>query len=228
MTHSDPDVVRHKGETPVNTITVLGSGRVGSVLARALAHAGSKVVVGVRNPDAAHAAWTGPAVTFVDVPTALTRSKVIVNATPGDTTLARLTALEGDLAGKTLVDVSNATVRGSDGMPGGLVYPGSSLGERLQAALPRTAVVKTLNTMLFSVMVEPTALSTPPTAFISGDDPEAKAVVRGLLETLNWETQWILDLGGIETARETEAFAAMVPSLLRTFGFTPFALSIAR
>lgn len=212
----------------MTSITVLGAGRVGTVLATALAHHGRDVVVGVRDPEPVRAAWTGPAATFLDVPAAIGRSDLIVNATPGDTSLERFAALAEQLSGKTLVDVSNATTRSSDGLPGGLLYTGSSLGERLQSALPRTHVVKTLNTMLFSAMTAPSSLGSTPTVFLSGDDSGAKARVRELLTDVGWTEDWMLDLGGIETARGTEALAVLVPSVLRTLGFVPFAVAIAR
>lgn len=212
----------------MSTITILGAGRVGTNLATALAAASRDVVIGARDPERTRATWAGPAVTITDIRDAISRSGVVVNATPGDSSLERLVALESELAGKTLVDVSNATTRGVDGMPGGLVYADSSLGERLQRALPRTSVVKTLNTMLFSAMTAPTALGTAPTVFLSGDDVHAKAAVRELLADLGWRDQWVLDLGGIESARGTEALALLVPSLLGALDFAPFALSIAR
>ncbi|WP_280365088.1 NADPH-dependent F420 reductase [Nocardia wallacei] len=102
---------------------------------------------------------------------------------------------------KILIDIANATVDGPDGLPAGLLYPGSSLAEQLQAALPDTHVVKTLNTMLYTVMTAPSILTRAPTVFLSGDDAQAKQVVAGLLTDLGWHQEWITDLGGIETAR---------------------------
>lgn len=212
----------------MSTLTILGSGRVGTALATALASAGRSVVIGARDPEQRERTWTGPAVRVADVREAIDASDIVINATPGDTSLERLSAFADELAGTTLVDVSNATVRGDDGMPGGLVYPGSSLGEQLQAALPRTSVVKTLNTMLFSAMTAPAALGTAPTVYLSGDDAEAKERVRGLLADLGWDSAWMLDLGGIHTARGTESIALLVPSLVGALGFAPFAVSIAR
>jgi predicted dinucleotide-binding enzyme len=212
----------------MNSITILGSGRVGTALATALSLAGRQVVVGTREPDRLRASWAGPAIEVTDVRDAIDRSDVVINATPGDTSVERLTARADELSGKTLIDVSNATTRGDDGMPGGLVYEGSSVGELLQAALPRTAVVKTLNTMLFSAMASPGTLASAPTVFLSGDDSEAKDRARDILSALGWDERWMMDLGGIQTARGTEAFALLVPSLLGTLGFAPFALSIAR
>jgi 8-hydroxy-5-deazaflavin:NADPH oxidoreductase len=113
-------------------------------------------------------------------------------------------------------------------MPGNLCYPNSSLAEHLQQALPNTHVVKTLNTMLFTVIVDPHSLSTPPTAFLSGNDGDAKATVTKLLGDLGWPTDWSLDLGDITTARGTEAVILLVPHILRTRGFAPFALTITK
>ncbi|WP_042374509.1 NADPH-dependent F420 reductase [Streptacidiphilus neutrinimicus] len=198
----------------MTTIAVLGNGRVGGNLAAALNRAGHQVTVAGREPGAAAKA-------------ALT-AEVVINATPGAGSLERLAALRAELQGKILVDVSNATTDGPDGLPADLLYHGSSLAEQLQEALPGTSVVKTLNTMLFPVMTAPDTLTQPPTAFLSGEDPQAKQTVRELLTDLGWRTEWITDLGGIRTARATEAAILFVPHVIRSSGFAPFAISIAR
>ncbi|WP_329264968.1 NAD(P)-binding domain-containing protein [Streptomyces sp. NBC_01478] len=198
----------------MTTIAVLGNGRVGSSLATALTRAGHEVTVADRSPGAA--------------PNAARTAQVVINATPGDSSLDRLVALREELRDKILVDVSNATVDGPDGLPADLLYPGSSLAEQLQASLPETRVVKTLNTMLFTVMTAPATLTQAPSAFLSGEDPQAKQTVRELLTDLGWRKEWITDLGGIRTARATEAAILFVPHVIRSTGFTPFALSIAR
>ncbi|MBL1087657.1 NAD(P)-binding domain-containing protein [Streptomyces actinomycinicus] len=198
----------------MSTIAVLGNGRVGGNLATALTRAGHEVTVADRAPGAA-------------ADTARS-AQIVINATPGAGSLERLITLREELRDKILVDVSNATVDGPDGLPAALVYPGSSLAEQLQDALPETRVVKTLNTMLFPVMTAPATLTQTPTAFLSGDDPLAKQTVRELLIGLGWHKDWISDLGGIQTARATEAAILFVPHVIRSTGFTPFAISIAR
>ncbi|MFI6847794.1 NAD(P)-binding domain-containing protein [Kitasatospora sp. NBC_00085] len=198
----------------MSTIAVLGNGRVGGNLAAALTRAGHQVTAVDREPGAAaDAART---------------AQIVINATPGAGSLERLAALREELHGKILIDVSNATTDGPDGLPADLIYPGSSLAEQLQEALPETRVIKTLNTMLFPVMTAPAALTQTPTAFLSGDDPQAKQTVRELLTDLGWSKEWITDLGGIRTARATEAAILFVPHVIRSSGFTPFAISIAR
>ncbi|WP_043467901.1 NADPH-dependent F420 reductase [Kitasatospora sp. MBT66] len=198
----------------MTTIAVLGNGRVGGNLATALTRAGHQVTAVDRSPGEAAAAARA--------------AGIVINATPGAGSLERLAALREELHGKILVDVSNATTDGPDGLPADLLHPGSSLAEQLQEALPGTRVVKTLNTMLFPVMTAPAALAQAPTAFLSGDDPQAKQTVRELLTDLGWRTEWITDLGGIRTARATEAAVLFVPHVIRSEGFTPFAISIAR
>ncbi|MFJ1587504.1 NADPH-dependent F420 reductase [Streptomyces sp. NPDC088197] len=214
----------------MTTIGILGAGRVGTHLANKLSAAGHQVTLGGRTPveTAARAAGTAPTVAFADQPTAARGADIVINATPGDSSLERLTGLRAELSGKILVDVSNATRDAEDGLPGDLCYPGSSLAEHLQAALPDTRVVKTLNTMLFMVMTAPEILATPPTAYVSGDDEDAKKTVNGLLADLGWRPAWIEDLGGIRTARAAEAMILVVPHVLRRNGFTPFAVSLAR
>ncbi|MFD0259304.1 NADPH-dependent F420 reductase [Kitasatospora indigofera] len=198
----------------MTTIAVLGNGRVGGNLATALTRAGHEVTVADRTPGAAaDAART---------------ARIVINATPGAGSLERLADLRAELRGKILVDVSNATVDGPDGLPADLIHPGSSLAEQLQEALPETHVVKTLNTMLYPVMTAPAMLTQAPDAFLSGEDPQAKQTVHDLLLDLGWRKEWITDLGGIRTARATEAAILFVPHVIRSGGFAPFAISIAR
>ncbi|MFI0485308.1 NADPH-dependent F420 reductase [Actinomadura sp. 9N215] len=211
----------------MTNIAILGSGRVGGTLAAKLAEAGHDVTIGSRNAADVASGWAGKPVTVTGTAAAVEAAQVVVNATPGDTSVERLGALRDALAGKILVDVANASVRRPDGMPGGLVYPGGSLAEHLQEALPDTKVVKTLNTMLFTVMVDPHSLKVPPTAFLSGDDADAKATVAGLLGDLGWPADWIEDLGGVATARGPETIMLIVPSILRNHGMVPFALNVA-
>ncbi|MFG2298699.1 NADPH-dependent F420 reductase [Streptomyces sp. NPDC048603] len=198
----------------MTAIAVLGNGRVGGKLAAALTRAGHEVTVADRTPGAAA--------------DAARRARIVINATPGAGSLERLAALRDELRGTLLVDVSNATTDGPDGLPADLLYPGSSLAEQLHEALPETHVVKTLNTMLFPVMTAPAALTQTPTVYLSGEDPGAKRTVRELLTDLGWHDEWITDLGGIRTARATEAAILFVPHVIRSSGFAPFAISITR
>ena len=210
-----------------STIAVLGTGNVGSVLAGALARAGHAVTAGSRDPARRAATWTVP-VPLTGLAEAAEYADVVVNATPGHESVRLLSPLAPQLAGAVLVDVANAVEQGPDGFATALRYPGSSLAEELQRALPDTRVVKTLNTIgPAEAMVTPAALTIPPSAFLSGDDDTAKATVAALLGDLGWHRDQILDLGGLDTAGVTEAFVLLVRPLVRALGPAPFALTVA-
>jgi 8-hydroxy-5-deazaflavin:NADPH oxidoreductase len=210
----------------MSTITILGSGRVGSNLAAHLARAGHNITIGTRNPTDPRPTWATPDMTITDHVAAIGASEIVINATPGESTVERLSGLTEELAGRILIDVANAVSHDSAGGVT-LVYPNSSLAEQLQQALPGTRVVKTLNTMLFSVMTDPHVTKTAPVAFLSGNDDDAKAVSIALLGDLGWPTEWIENLGDITTARGPEAFMLLVPSIARNRGMVPFAMSLA-
>ena len=168
-----------------------------------------------------------PQLGVATVADAVGQAEIVIDALPGDIAVATLKPHADALHGKVLIDVANATTHGLDGRPGGLAYPGSSLAEELQTALPNTKVVKALNTMLFPVMTRPAMLENA-NVFLSGNDEEAKQRVRQLLAGLGWADEAIQDLGGVASARAVEAFILLVPHMLKTYGMKPFAMAIAR
>jgi predicted dinucleotide-binding enzyme len=211
-------------------IAVLGTGTVGRTLAGALSGLGHSVVIGTRNPQATFGRPSPDAMgrppfsewhtanqqisveTFAE---AAAGSELVVNATNGGGSLEALAAAgTANLAGKVLMDVSNA-LDFSRGMPP-LLNPVNtdSLGEQIQRAFPQARVVKTLNTMNAGIMVDPGRLAEGDhSVFVSGDDADAKQTVTGILETLGHRD--VIDLGDISTARGAEM---MMPVWLRLYG----------
>ncbi|MGH3263987.1 MAG: hypothetical protein ACRDNS_18565 [Trebonia sp.] len=108
-----------------------------------------------------------------------------------------------------------------------LVYPNSSLGEKLQAALPAARVVKTLNTAAMAVLTEPESLP-PSSVFLSGDDGEAKAAVAGLLTDFGWAEVAIIDLGSIPSARGPEHYFLMFAALMQALRGPQFNIRVVR
>jgi predicted dinucleotide-binding enzyme len=132
--------------------------------------------------------------------------EVLINATSGTGSLAALQAAgPAPLKGKILLDVSNP-LDFSRGFPPSLtVCNTDSLAEQIQRAFPDARVVKSLNTVNASVMVQPALVPGDHNLFLSGNDPEAKASVTGYLsEWFGWKRQNILDLGDITSARGAE------------------------
>ncbi len=199
-------------------VGVLGTGMVGITIATKLVRLGHEVMLGSRTPDNEKAvAWAEEVGatngTFAD---AAAFGELVFNCTAGVGALDALEAAGADnLAGKTLVDVSNP-LDFSQGMPPTLtVCNTDSLGEQIQRAYPDTNVVKSLNTMNCLVMVDPSLVPGEHDVFVCGDDAGAKAEVTELLGSFGWPAGAILDLGDISAARGTEMF---LPLWLRTFG----------
>jgi predicted dinucleotide-binding enzyme len=200
-------------------IAVLGTGHMGRTLGAGLIAAGHDVVFGSRDPSRA---TDLPAHAYGHVQ-AIAGSDVVVNAIAAEHSLATLTALRDSLAGRMLIDIGNAVDEHLD-----LIYPDSSLGERLQQALPDTRVVKTLNTVGGPIGVNPTLLSAPTNVFLSGDDDATKGVVEGLLTDLGWAADRQIDLGGITTARAVEHYFLFFAALIGALRTPTFNIAITR
>ena len=133
----------------------------------------------------------------------------MVNATAGVSSLVALEAAGRDnLSGKVLMDVANPIA--AYGPPILLDPVGDdSLAERIQRTFPEARVVKALNTVTASVMVDPAALPGSHDVFMAGDDGDAKATVRSLLQETGWAAENIRDLGGISSARGLEMYLVL-------------------
>lgn len=223
-------------------IAVLGTGMVGRAIGGRLSELGHQVAIGTRDPQATLARtgsdqmgnppfsiWAGrhPGVRLSTFAEAAAGAELVVNATNGAAALDVLgLAGEATLAGKVLVDVSNP-LDYSHGMPPTLfVKDTDSLGEQLQRTFPAARVVKTLNTLNADLMVHPNTLPEPTTVFVSGEDPEAKVVVTGLLRSFGHTD--VIDLGGIETARGPELWLPLWLGLMGSLGTAAFNLRIVR
>lgn len=199
---------------------VLGTGVVGETIGRRLVDLGHEVKLGSRSATNEKAsAWaksSGSRASHGTFADAAAFGELLFNCTKGEASLDALKAAkEENLNGKVLIDISNA-LDGSKGFPPTLsVVNTDSLGEQLQRAFPKMRVVKSLNTMNCSVMVNPRALADTSTVFVSGNDSAAKDSVRGVLSEFGWQPGEIVDLGDIMTARGPEMY---LPLWLRTYG----------
>lgn len=213
-------------------IAVLGTGMVGQRIAGKLVSLGHEVMMGSRTAGNEKAvAWVEQAGggasqgTFAD---AAGFGELVFNCTAGVATLEALQAAGADqLADKILLDLSNP-LDFSQGFPPRLsVCNDDSLGESIQRAFPRAKVVKTLNTMANSIMVDPGSVPGDHVVFVSGNDAEAKGVVtRFLKDQFGWRE--VVDLGDISTARGTEAWLLLWTRLFGALGTAEFNLQLVR
>ena len=155
--------------------------------------------------------------------------EVVVNATNGLVSIEALAAAgHQNLAGKVLLDVANP-LDFSDGFPPRIAQPdGRSLAEQIQATFPDLRVVKTLNTMNATVMIDPRSLASHHSVFVAGDDHDAKQVASTLLGSLGWEPDEILDAGGLVAARGLELYLPLWLSLMGSLGSPTFNIHVVR
>jgi 8-hydroxy-5-deazaflavin:NADPH oxidoreductase len=196
-------------------IGVLGTGMVGRAISGKLAELGHDVKVGSRTEG-------DGAVVFAD---AAAHGEILFNCTNGAASLDALAAAGAEkLAGKPLIDVSNAL----DGSGGLFVDTSDSLGERIQAAFPDARVVKALNTVNCSLMVDPSLVPGDHVVFVCGNDDGAKAQVTSLLGELGWPAERVLDLGDITAARGPEHYLMLWLRLWRAVGGPQFNIAVHR
>jgi len=212
-------------------IAVFGTGVVGQTLAEKLSSLGHQVKIGTRdigetmarsNPDnygrPPFKVWQAEhtAVTLGTFKEAAAFGELIVNALNGSGTIPALEqAGKANLTGKVMIDISNP-LDFSKGFPPSLFVSNTdSLAEQIQRAFPELKVVKSLNTLNASLMVNPALLSEDHTVFMNGNDSGAKAKVKEILQSFGWKEHNIIDLGNITTARGTEQ---LLPIWVRLYG----------
>ena len=225
-------------------ITVLGTGMVGQVMAEKLISLDHEVIMGTRKVQETlsrtksdqrtgktfsewHKEYPGIILSnYEELPD---DSELYINATSGGGSLEALSAVgHSKLSGKVLIDISNP-LDFSQGFPPTLwVCNDDSLAERIQREFPETQVVKSLNTMNCSIMVEPSLITGDHNVFMNGNEDSAKAKVKSLLMEFGWKESNIIDMGDISTARGTEMILPIWVRLYGSYGHGNFNFHIAK
>ena len=190
------------GSAWAEIIAMIGTGEVGSALGPEFAAQGHEIVYGSRNPDRDSVrelvARTGGSASATNQADAVAGADIVVLAVPWYA-VEEVVANIGDLSGKIVIDPTNPRMVGDDGLRDFAVDPSNA--EWIQRWAPQSRVVKAFNTMGWETMVDPDSTGGPVTVPIVGDDPEAKAVVSGLIEGMGLEP---VDLGPVRYAHVVE------------------------
>jgi hypothetical protein len=180
-------------------VAIIGAGNVGKALGTSLARAGHEVTLAATTPDSARAAAgeigahaAGSAVEAVgDAP-------VIILAVPYVTAGESVASEIADVAaGRVVIDATNPVKLDYSG----LATNGSSAAEEFQKRLPEATVVKAFNTVFATNQANP---SRQIDGYVAGDDPEAKATVMSLVESMGFTP---VDVGPLRAARHLEGMA---------------------
>jgi predicted dinucleotide-binding enzyme len=214
-------------------IGILGTGMVGETIGAKLVKNGHSVKLGARQAGKAEAkAWVsaqGALASEGSFADAAAFGELVFHCGKGALGLEIAEAAgEANLAGKVLVDLTNP-LDFSKGMPPSLTVPSTdSMAERVQAKLPRTKVVKALNTLSCSLMVQPGLVPGDHNLFVCGNDLNAKETVKSLLSRdFGWAPAQLLDLGALSSARGLEAMVLAWVSIMASLGHTNFNWHIA-
>ena len=190
-------------------IAVVGSGTVGTGLARAWSGLGHSVVIGSRSPDSERVvelvASLGNGVSAGGLAESVTDAHVIVLAVPWSAAEASIAAL-GDLSGRVIIDATNPFI---DGLNLGIGHDDSG-GEQIARWATGAHVVKALNIvdarLLDGKKLDDREISIP----ICGDDKNAKSVVSGLVSELDFD---VIDAGKLEISRLLEPLCLLMIKL---------------
>ena len=190
-------------------IGIIGSGVVGQTLGTKFAQLGYETKVGTRDPQklVEWAARVGPCGSVGTPDEAAVFGELLVLATRwgnGATVNAIQVANPANFAGKVVIDITNPLDL-SSGTPALAVGHTDSAGETVQRLLPNARVVKALNIVSATTMVNPAQSGGDPDMFIAGNNADAKNAVTDILTQFGWKS--VIDLGGIESARYLEPLA---------------------
>lgn len=169
-------------------IGIIGSGNVGSALARALRSTGNNVrAVSAATRDVAQAAAWGDVILLAVPFSAI--DDVVKEAGPA-------------LAGKIVIDATNALDQ-SMNLAVGFTTSGA---EELQRKLPDARVVKAFNTVFAQHMDFGRLRDQLLTAFVASDDADAKEAVMEIAQEIGFDP---VDAGSLKNARLLEPLASL-------------------
>ncbi len=164
-------------------ITIVGKGSMGDAIGSVFAAGGSDVSYVTRG-DAG----------------ATIEGDIVVLAVPYPEVDGIIAAYGAQLAGKTVVDITNPLDFSTFDS---LVVPaGGSAAAEIQAKLPESHVLKAFNTTFAATLASKQLGGVPTTVLVAGDDADAKAA---LVEAITAGGVSAIDAGALRRARELEA-----------------------
>lgn len=185
--------------TQTMKVAIIGAGNVGKALATSLVRAGHDVSISASTPESAKAA--ADAVGATAAPSnaaAVSGADVTILAVPYVGASQAVAAEIGPIvAGGTVIDATNPIKPDYSG----LATDERSGAEELQSSLPQASVVKAFNTIFAANQASP---SPDVDGYVAGDDPEAKATVLGLVESIGFAP---VDVGPLSASRHLEGMA---------------------
>ncbi len=183
-------------------IAVIGTGTVGSALARTFVRSGHHVTLVAKDTDKTRAlAHDVGASASRSTAEAARNADVVVRAVPYSAAADVADELRPIANGKVVIDVTNPhTPDYSELATAG----GPSAAEQIAERIPGARVAKAFNTLFASVQADPGVNGEPADALFATDDDAARTTLFELLESAGFRP---VDVGALARARELEAMA---------------------
>lgn len=194
---------------------------MGSALARSLAKGPYRVLLFGRDAeklaalaDEIKAGHTAADVEAVGCPVdASWEADIIIPAVPFSAEQGVVEKIRPVATGKVVISIANPLNESYDGL---VTAPDSSAAEELQHLLPYAKVVKAFNTTYAADFAQPVIGGHPVDAFIAGNDEEAVAIAKGLVETAGFHP---VVAGDLAVSRTLEAMQLLLIQLTIKNGY---------
>ncbi|MFD1714490.1 NADPH-dependent F420 reductase [Amnibacterium flavum] len=168
----------------MTSFTIIGTGNMGGAIGGVLAAGGSDVTH-IAHAESGSAPITGD---------------IVVLALPYPAIDGVIATYGDQLAGKTVVDISNPIdFETFDGLT---VPAGSSAAAEIQSKLPQSRVLKAFNTNFAATLASKQVGRLPTTVLIAGDDSDAKSALAAAITAGGVSA---VDTGSLKRAHELEA-----------------------
>jgi NADPH-dependent F420 reductase len=206
-------------------ITVIGSGHIGAGLAGPWSKKGHAVTFGAREPDDVELVATAKKIgaKTATVSDGVRDAEVVVLAMPYGA-LDDVLNDTGDLAGKVVIDCTNAVERGAGGMSLKYGHTTSS-AEELQKRVPQAKVFKSFNAQGAENLAKPVYGDVAASNFFCGDDAAGRRVVKELVEAIGFEA---IDAGPLKNARLVEPLMLLWMAAAQALGTRDVAFKMLR
>lgn len=200
-----------------------GTGDQGRGLARRFALAGSRVLLGSRDPERAQAAATGlvlaagsdvGSVTGHANAAVAAQADLVIAAVPYDGHRSLLSSLVDELTGKIVVDCVNPLGFDSRGAYAVTVEEGSA-AEQAAAVLPASRVVAAFHHVSAVLLLDPAVPTVDTDVLVLGDDRAATDLVQALASRVPGIRG--IYAGRLRNARQVEALTANLISVNRRY-----------
>ena len=184
-------------------IGILGTGKMGSTLARLLAAKGHKIALGSRDTKASGQHFKGVSnCIVVSQQDAIVFGKLVILATPWSVTETLISGLSG-WDGKFVVDITNPL---SPDISYLMVGGNTSAAERIAACIPTAFIVKAFNGINAANLGQPEFSGETTQLFYCGNNEDARTTVAELIDDLGFVP---ICCGDLSNARYLEAMAML-------------------